>query len=151
VSTVAATPVPFAFSFDPAGRLVVVEAALSTVSTYAINADGSLTVIGSAPDGQVAACWISAARGFYFVANAGSANISTYSLTAGGSPVVVGAPMAAAAGVIDMATSSDQRFLYAESGGTGSLLVFAIDNDGSLSLLQTVTGLPVPYEGIAAT
>ena len=150
VGTVSATPVPFAFSFDPAGRLVVVEAAMSTVSTYTINADGSLTVIGSAPNGQTAACWITAARGFYFVANAGSANISTYSLTAGGLPGIIGAPTAAAAGAIDMAASRDQRFLYAESGGTGSLLVYAIHSDGSLSLLQTVTGLPAPYEGIAA-
>jgi 6-phosphogluconolactonase (cycloisomerase 2 family) len=150
VSTVSATPVPFAFSFDPAGRLVVVEAGMSTVSTYTINADGSLTVIGSAPDGQTAACWITAAQGFYFVANTGSANISTYSLTASGLPGVVGAPTAAAAGAIDMAVSADHRFLYAESGGTGSLLAYAIHDDGSLSLLQTVTGLPTPYEGIVA-
>jgi 6-phosphogluconolactonase (cycloisomerase 2 family) len=149
VGTVSATPVPFAFSFDPAGRLVVVEAGTSTVSTYTINADGSLTVIGSAPDGQTAACWITAARGFYFVSNAGSASISTYSVTGSGLPGVVGAPTAAAAGSIDTAASPDQRYLYAEAGGAGQLLVYRIHGDGSLALMQTVTGLPVPYEGIA--
>ena len=81
-----ATPVPFAFAFGPMGELVVVEAGASTVSTYAINPDDSLTTIGSAPDGQAAACWISAARGFYFVSNAGSANVSTYALDAAGVP-----------------------------------------------------------------
>ena len=149
VSTASATPVPFSFSFDPAGRLVVVEAGASTVSTYTINADDSLTVIGSAPDGQAAACWITAARGFYFVANAGSANISTYSVAGNGQPSVVGAPTAAAAGAIDTAASPDQRFLYAEAGGAGQLLVYQIHGDGSLSLMQTVSGLPIPYEGIA--
>ena len=52
VMNASATPVPFAFSFDRRGRLVVVEAGLSTVSTYRINHDDTLTTIGSAPDGQ---------------------------------------------------------------------------------------------------
>ena len=149
VANPSATPVPFAFAFDAMGRLVVVEAGASTVSTYTINADNSLTTIGSAPDGQAAACWISAARGFYFVSNAGSANVSTYTLDAAGVPSVVGTPTPAAAGAIDAVTTRDERFLYVECGGAGQVLAYRIHHDGSLTLIQTVTGLPIPFEGIA--
>ncbi len=144
-----ATPVPFAFAFGPMGQLVVVEAGASTVSTYTINPDNSLATIGSAPGGQAAACWITAARGFFFVANAGSANVSTFVLDAAGVPSVVGTPTPAAAGTIDSAASRDGRFLYVECGGAGAVLAYRIGDDGSLTLIQTVTGLPIPFEGIA--
>jgi Lactonase, 7-bladed beta-propeller len=150
VMNASATPVPFAFSFDAMGRLVVVEAGASTVSTYAINPDDSLTTIGSAPDGQPAACWISMADRFYFVSNAGGANISTYMLSGSGVPSVVGTPTAAAAGSIDSLATRDGRFLYQECGGAGEVLVYRICNGGSLTQIQTVTGLPIPFEGIAA-
>ena len=39
-------------------------------------------------------------------------------------------------------TTPDQRFLYVECGGAGEVLAFRIHNDGSLTLIQTVTGLP---------
>ena len=38
-----ATPVPFAFTFSPQGRLVDGEAGMSTVTTYVINRNGTLT------------------------------------------------------------------------------------------------------------
>jgi hypothetical protein len=150
VVTGSATPVPFAFSFDPWGRLVMVEAGGPGISTYIINPDDSLTTIGSAADSTVsAACWISAARGFYFVSNAGTGNISTYVLSASGVPSLVGGPTTAAGGTTDSVATPDQRFLYVECGGAGELLAYRIHGDGSLTLLQTITGLPIPFEGIA--
>ena len=131
------------------GRLVVVEAFYSNVSTYTINPNDTLTTIGSSSDGYAAACWISTARGFYFVSNAGGGNLSTYALDASGMPSVVGSPTPAAAGTTDSVTTPDQRFLYVESGGAGQVLAYRINQDGSLSLIQTVTGLPIPFEGIA--
>ena len=100
--------------------------AASTVSTYAINPDDTLTTIGSAADGQPAACWISMARGFYFVSNAGGANISTYALDSSGMPSVIGTPTAAAAGSIDSVATRDGRFLYQECGGAGEVLAYRI-------------------------
>ena len=44
----------------------------------------------------------------------------------------------------------DGRFLYQECGGAGEVLAYRIGGDGSLTLIQTVTGLPIPFEGIAA-
>ncbi len=101
VANPSATPVPFAFSFDPFGRLVMVEAGGMGISTYTINPDDSLTTVGSVSDGFAAACWISAARGYYLVSNAGGGNVSTFSLDAGGLPSVVGAAAPAAGGTID--------------------------------------------------
>ena len=149
VSTTSATPVPFAFVFDPMGRLVVTEALNSYLSTYTINPDNSLTNIGSATDGQMAACWVSAARGFYYVSNAGSGNVSSFMLDSSGAPVLVNATAATIApGVTDSVATNDQRFLYVECGGAGTISAFRVNHDGSLTLVQTVTGLPMPPEAV---
>ena len=153
VSTTSATPVPFAFVFDPWGRLVVTEALNSYLSTYTINPDNSLTAIGSTADAQAAACWISAARGFYYVSNAGSGTVSSFKLDGSGVPVLAERHAATVqAGVTDSAATNDQRFLYVECGGAGTLDAFRVHHDGTLTLVQTVTGLPMPpaaVEGIA--
>ncbi len=144
-----ATPVPFAFTFDPAGRLVVVEAKTSELSSYVVNANDSLTTIGSAPDGQTAACWISAARSFYYVSNAGSANLSAYMLNGAGAPVLMGIAAVVQAGAIDSVATADGHFLYVQCGGAGTIDAFAVNADGSLTAVETVNGLPTPIEGIA--
>ena len=53
-----ATPVPFAFTFGPSGRLVAGEAGASSVTTYRIQPAGMLTDAKSQGDGQTALCWI---------------------------------------------------------------------------------------------
>ena len=63
--------------------------------------------------------------------------------------LVGGMPTTAAAGTTDSVTTPDQRFLYVECGGAGEVLAYRIHHDGSLTLIQTVTGLPIPFEGIA--
>ena len=120
------------------------------LSTYTLNADNSLTTIGSTTDGQMAACWISAARGFYYISNAASGNLSSFTLNGSGVPVLVSAMAATVqAGVTDSVTTPDQRFIYVECGGSGTLDAFRVHRDGSLTLIQTITGLPIPFEGIA--
>ncbi len=67
--------------------------------------------------------------------------------------VALGNPLAAIGipGATDMAVSRNGDFLYAQSGGSGSLKAFAINEDGSLSPIASWT---VPdggsQEGIAA-
>ena len=145
--------VPFAFSFDRWGRLVVVQVGDSGISSYRFKADNSLAFVSSANDTKdkvAASCWISAAGDYYFVSNAGSANVSIYRLNASGMTSLVGAmPTTAAAGTTDSVTTADGQFLYVECGGAGVVLAYRIHPDGSLTLIQTVTGLPVPFEGIA--
>lgn len=152
VATPADNAVPFAFSFDAQGNLVGVEASTSSLSTYRVNADGSLTSLGTVSDGAKALCWVSAANGYFFGDNAGSATVSSFTETAGGAPVVLNATAASAhAGTTDSTVSPDGGFLYVESGGAGTLDVFAIGAGGTLTPIETVFNVPVAAEGIAAS
>ncbi len=149
VANASATPVPFGFVFDRAGHLVVAEAATSTLSTYDLHRDGTIAPISSVADGQAALCWIAESGRNVYVANAGSANVSAYQLDRNGN-ATLGANTATAAGSIDLATTPDGQFLYAESGGTGSVLGFRIAPNGSLTPVGTATGLGTNLEGIVA-
>jgi 6-phosphogluconolactonase (cycloisomerase 2 family) len=150
VANPSATPVPFAFTFGPLGRLVSGEAGASSVTTYAIQPGGTLTDPKSQSDGQAALCWILGVRGYDFVSNTGSNNVSSFRIDPSGQPVLV-APVAASTspGPIDLASSGD--FLYVQTGTTGTIDEFAVQSDGSLVPLGSVAGLPAGQEGIAAT
>jgi DNA-binding beta-propeller fold protein YncE len=153
IVNVAATPVPFAFAFDSASRLVSAEAGASAVTTYTLDAGGTLSSPQSQGDGQAALCWIIGVNSNFYVANAGSDSISGYRVDSAGKPSLIGESGIVGhteAGAIDMAASSDGKFLYAESGGAGTVDVFATQPDGTLIKLAVVGGLPSGIEGIAA-
>ena len=154
VENPSATPVPFAFTFDPRGRLVSGEAAMSTVTTYTINANRTLANPQSQGDNQAALCWIVEARGFFYVANTGSNNLSGYRIDGSGRPTLIGPTGVVAttgAGPIDMATAAGGRFLYSQTGLAGTVEEFRVADDGTLVRLGNVAGLPVGQEGIAAS
>ena len=76
-----ATPVPFGFTFDPFGHLVVTEAGTSAVTTYALNPTGTVTELGSVTDGLAALCWVANdGNRFFFGSNAGSATVTSYTV-----------------------------------------------------------------------
>jgi 6-phosphogluconolactonase (cycloisomerase 2 family) len=152
VSNPSATPVPFAFTFDPSGRLVSGEAGTSSVTTYTIQADGHLTSPQSQTDGQVALCWIVRVGGFYYVSNTASDNVSGFTIDPSGRPSLVtptGVVATTPAGPIDMAASGE--FLYVQTGTAGTVEEFRVESNGLLTRLGSVTGLPPGMEGIAAT
>jgi hypothetical protein len=132
--------------------LVVAEVAPSALHTFAFGPHGTLTSLSaSLPDGQVAQCWVIAADGFYYVANAGSADLSEYTVAASGTPSLV-APVAATTGTgsIDLTASADGKYLYAEAAaGGGTVFELRINSDGSLSPIGSVPGLGAAVEGIA--
>src|SRR5215213_515014 len=145
-----ATPVPFAFTFDPVGRLVSGEAGASSVTTYRIEAGGTLTDPKSAGDGQAALCWILKVRGFYFVSNTASNNLSSFTIGGSGQPTLLAAVAATTnPGPIDLASSGD--FLYAETGTNGTVDGFHVGSDGDLTPIGSVDDLPPGIEGIAAS
>jgi len=149
VANPSATPVPFAFTFGPAGRLVSGEAGASSVTTYLIQAAGTLANPQSASDGQTALCWIQRAGRFFYVSNTGSNNLSSFWITPSGQPILLQAVAAATnPGPIDLTVSG--RFLYAETGVDGTVDEFRIADDGSLVPLGSVTDLPPGIEGISA-
>jgi 6-phosphogluconolactonase (cycloisomerase 2 family) len=144
-----ATPVPFAFTFGPGGRLVDGEAGASSVTTYRIGQDGTLAGAKSQSDGQAALCWIERVGRFYFVSNTGSNTLSAFRVGGDGRPVLVNAVAANTnTGPIDLASSGD--FLYAETGLTSTVDGFRVNDDGSLSSIGSVTSLPPGIEGIAS-
>jgi 6-phosphogluconolactonase (cycloisomerase 2 family) len=153
--TTSATPVPFGFVFDDMDRLVVGEAAMSTLSTYQLTRDDHYRAIASLGDNQAALCWITRAKDFYFVANAGSASVSAYTVDADGHPSLVGSTGIAAStdpGTIDLVASPDGAYLYVETGANGIVDAFAVGNDGSLHAIGTQGGLGTQQiEGIAAS
>jgi 6-phosphogluconolactonase (cycloisomerase 2 family) len=150
VANPSATPVPFAFTFAPSGRLVSGEAGVSALTTYALGQDGSLSDPKSLTDGQVALCWVTPAEGFYYVSNTGSDNVSAYRVGADGQPSLATATGVVAEtdpGPIDSAATAG--FLYVETGGTATVDEFEIAGDGTLTQIGSVAGLPTGSEGIA--
>ncbi len=153
VVNASSSPVPFSFVFAPDGSLVVAEALHSTVSTYVVNPNGTLSTESSLADGQAALCWITTAKGIDYVANAGSNNLSAYRVGPGGSLSLVGSTGVVAttgAGPIDMAASPDGQYLYAEAGGAGAVDEFAVKSNGTLGSIGSVTVTP-GIEGIATS
>jgi 6-phosphogluconolactonase (cycloisomerase 2 family) len=151
VVTAAAAPIPFGFTFNSWGDLVVTEAGASDLTSYAVNRDGSLTMIGTAGDGQGALCWVTGDNGYFYGSNAGSANVSQFSENSSGAPQLVGVAASTGSGATDSAASSDGRFLYVEEGGAGTVYEFQVGAGGSLTQIGELTGLAAPMEGIAAT
>jgi 6-phosphogluconolactonase (cycloisomerase 2 family) len=148
----AANAVPFSFTFDAQGRIVATEASNSSVSTYSIGSNGSLTLVGTVSDGQTALCWIASAQGYFFGSNAGSGDVSSFGETADGVPTLLNAKVAIThPGTTDSAVSPDGAFLYVESGGSGALDAFAVNANGTLTPIETIWNLPLPYEGIAVS
>jgi 6-phosphogluconolactonase (cycloisomerase 2 family) len=153
VANASATPVPFAFTFTPNGRVAVGEAGASTLSTYQIEAGGSLTDAESLPDGQTALCWITRVGPYYYVSNTGSNNLSGYTVAADGQPSLVGTTGVVATtepGPIDSTSPTGTQFLYAETG-SGSVDEFTVNSNGTLTQLGVINGLPAGIQGIASS
>jgi hypothetical protein len=151
VADASATPAPFSFTFDSVGHLVVAEAGTSDVSVYTVNADDTVSPLGSVSDGQAALCWITQVGGFFYGSNAGSATVSAFQVDTTGAPVLTGVAASTEAGTTDSAATPNGRFLYIENGGAGTLDEFHVNGDGTLFEIGSVTGLPSPMEGIAAS
>jgi 6-phosphogluconolactonase (cycloisomerase 2 family) len=150
VVTTAVNALPFSFTFDAAGNVVAAEASDSSVTTYRVNADGTLSSLGTVTDGAAALCWISGANGYFFGSNAGSGTVSSFTENVAGAPVLVSATAATAhAGTTDSVVSPDGKFFYVESGGAGTIDAFAIGANGTLSQIETIFNIPVASEGLA--
>ena len=150
VVTPAATPVPFAFTFGAADRLVAGEAGASSITTYRLDAGGTLSDPRSESDGQGALCWIQRVGDLYFVSNTASSTLSSFRIDAFGQPVLLQSVAATTnPGPIDLTSSG--RYLYAETGTTGTVDEFSIGEDGTLAPVGSVVDLPPGIEGIAAS
>lgn len=145
--------IPFGFAVSAKGDLFVSEAVSSALSSYAVNSNGTVSVISpSVINHQAAACWVTLSKDgrFAYTANAASDSISAYRVNQDGSVSLVEPSgfSAAAPHPLDLTVSNDGRFLYALT--TGSVSVFEVGPNGSLSEAGSISGLPASAAGLVA-
>jgi 6-phosphogluconolactonase (cycloisomerase 2 family) len=147
---------PFGFTFDKHGKLLVAETGSNTVIRYQLSGDGTLTQIGPAvPNGQNASSWIQRVGKYFYVSNTGSSTISVYRVGNDGNLILVD-PVAASTGGGSIDLTESGRFLYVQNATAGNVQSYQVHDDGSLTLVTTATGLPqfangIGMEGIAAS
>jgi 6-phosphogluconolactonase len=153
VSSPSSAPTPYGFVFAKQNELIIAEANgmaanMSSMSSYILNEDGTLTVVtAAATTHQTAACWVAVGKGgrFTYTTNALSASISGYSIDPTGALELLtanGRTGVTASGLpVDDAFSIDGRFLYAltltlppplQSG----ISSFRVEPNGNLTTIQ---------------
>ncbi|MDW4905882.1 hypothetical protein RB628_11195 [Streptomyces sp. ADMS] len=153
--------VPFAVTFDRGGRMLVAEAGKPTVGTYRVSADGTLKVVQQPlPNGQNTLCRLEHAGDFFHGGNTGNSTVTGCRTDRHGKLAltnevgVATPPSAMSQGVIDVAVTGDDRFLYVQNAVSGTVDGFRAGGNGSLAKVTTVTGLPAfaesGMEGIVA-
>lgn len=155
----------FSVAFAPNGTALVAETGpaggnnASAISSYAVAANGTLTAISaSVPTSGAATCWnaVTPNGEWVYTSNAGTSTISGFTVGANGAltplPGTVLGTNPTGATNLDIAISSDGKFLYSLDGKIGMISVFGIQSDGTLTNLGTIGGLPqnAGFNGIAA-
>ena len=102
---------------------------------------------------QTAACWLVAAGGYAYIANAASANITGVVISETGELTLhdtSGITATTGAGAIDLALAPDDGYLYSLASGTHEIHIFEISADGSLTAMPALPNLPATAVGLAA-
>ena len=163
LGTVVATKDPSAGLFDVVtaqqNTVIALEAGAGSISSFLVEA-GALMPIGTpaATNGQ-ASCWsvVTPDGKWVYTANSGSSTISGFRIVGAGSvtPVVPGSVVAtlpAGSTDLDIAVSADSKFLYSLNSGAGSVGVFKINADGTLTSRFVIGAFTATsgFNGIAA-
>ena len=162
------TPSPdsgaFSSAFTPNGTLIVTDQGTlvqptAGISSYNIQRDGTITTITqSVPTGGIATCWnvITPNAKFVYAVNLGTSNISGFSIASNGALTPIGSTIVASnppnSASIDIAVSSDGRLLFNLNPASGTIGVFGIESDGTLSTQTPITigKDALAFSGIAA-
>jgi 6-phosphogluconolactonase len=152
---------PFGFSFNNNDSLIVSEVfalvpGQAAASSYSSDPAGALNVItGSVHNNQTASCWVvipnNGTRAI--VSNTASGTISTYNIDDNGMLTLanaVAANLGPTSAPRDMALSVNGQILFVETDGGQSVTVLHVENNGTLTPVGTVGGLPFGAQGIAA-
>lgn len=144
----------FGFLFDRRGHLLVTEGVHGLVASYRLEENGALDPIGrSAPNGQLATCWIDATKKFVYVSNTLRDNLTGYRLERDGQLNILDAngvsfSVGQGYGPIDLKVSPDERFLNLVNSGSGTVSTFRIDPlDGHLTQVSDIPVFP-PLSGM---
>ena len=108
-------------------------------------------VSGSVPLTAIAACWlvVNATETLAYVSNNGSNSVSELSIDSTGALTLVGAySTGAGTDPADVAISPDGLNLYVVNAKSGSVGVFTINSDGSLTRLASASGTTAAHAGL---
>ncbi|MEZ4677724.1 MAG: beta-propeller fold lactonase family protein [Caldilineaceae bacterium] len=152
---------PFGFAFARHGTLVVSEAFggaadASAASSYQVDRQGTLSLVSnSVLTGQTAACWVVVTNDgkYAYTTNAGSSSLSLYEVSNQGELTLLNSRVGetgAGTGPTDATVSRNGRLVYALSPSTQTVIGFAVQSDGMLTVVGTFAGLPANAAGIAA-
>ena len=143
--------VPFALAFDGDGHLAVTNTGTNSVATYRVGRGGTITALGVAATGQAATCWVTAEDDLLAASNAGSGSVTTLRTANGGGVTKIADAKTAGGGTVDASFSRNGDELYVQTGATGAVDTFGVNDDGTLTRTSTVT-VPdaVGGEGIVA-
>jgi 6-phosphogluconolactonase (cycloisomerase 2 family) len=158
ISNASSGATPFGFAFTHHDDVIVSEAGPNALSSYEVQENGDLELVtGSQVDTQAATCWaVVTDDGLYaYAANAGSGSISSYAVEKDGALSLLNATAGmtgTGTAPTDMALSPESRFLYVRVFvGTGDVVSgFQVNNDGSLTPIGSVSGIPSGAQGLAA-
>lgn len=148
---------PFGFDFDPAGHLLISEAATSSASSYFVSTYGVLPISGAIANGQKAACWLISGAGgrFAWTTNAASDNLSGYIVKPNGTlsliPQQSGIAVSLPAGSHPTDETVDgSGHLYVLDAFLGAVTGLRIRHDGTLTPINTSGAFGTSMAGIAA-
>lgn len=136
-----ATAQPACVVFSPRGRLLVVsELNTNRLSVFRVNSNGALTgptinkSNGAGPFGSV---FLS--RGLLLVSESGPNALSSYTAAASGKlSVVSGSVRNRELATCWVVTSRNEHFAYTANAGSGTISIYRIRNNGTLSLVKNV-------------
>jgi len=154
---------PFGISFTHDDLMIVSnehfevppETSPSTVSSYDVDRDGTVTPIDTESAHAAGACWnaITNDEKFVFVTSPFTANINSFGIGRHGDLIPVNGTSVvwtADAVTLDVALSRDSKFLYVlESAGpfvSSAITAYTVNRDGTIALIGTTA----PFEGSAA-
>lgn len=155
---------PFGFYVANGDQLFVADdfnddAGAAALSSFRVSDDGSLALVSSAvPSNESGACWVIVGRDgrFAYVVNTVSSTISIYNIDKRSGSVTFSHSSASLFNPTDLDFSRDGRFLYVlnpDQNGQSSpgINVFRVEpQDGSLTFVGSVTGLPSGVDGLIA-
>jgi 6-phosphogluconolactonase len=149
---------PFGSVFLAGGQLIVTEAQMpgvpGSVSSYSVSSTGVLTPISaSISNGQGATCWtmLSPDGRRLYTSNTATGTLSYYGVGTDGTLTLQTSAASSlegpTSGPIDGGISEDGKYLYVLDSGLGAITALRINDDASLTKIQTATGGGLPTLG----
>ena len=149
VSNVAA---PYGFGFSKAGILVISEAGINALSSYAVVPTMLSVISPSVVDAGLAPCWVvvSPDGRYVYTSDAHSNDVSIYRLMPDGTLTVKTSPAVTVATPLDLDTAHNGRFLFVLSAGSHQVARFGVRAGGALAGLGSFGTLPASATGLVA-